>query len=230
MSAAPQTVVPCEAAIPILRGRTGLLHPGAARAKRFVDVACGFAAALVALPLALAIAAAIALESRGPVFYRQTRIGRHGRRFQIWKFRTMVVNASEALRAHLDRNPADALEWLATHKLRNDPRVTRVGRLLRRTSLDELPQLWNVLRGEMSLVGPRPIVEEELPKYGAGFALYMQVRPGVTGLWQVSGRNDTTYHQRVELDGRYIRAWTPLVDLRVLLKTAPVALSGRGAY
>lgn len=230
MSAAPQTAATWTTAVPIDSGRTGLLRPGAARAKQVADAVFAFVAALLALPLALAIAAAIAAESRGPLFYRQTRIGRHGRRFQIWKFRTMVENASEALREHLERNPADALEWTATHKLRNDPRVTRVGRLLRRTSLDELPQLWNVLRGEMSLVGPRPIVEEELPKYGPAFTLYIQVRPGITGLWQVSGRNDTTYDERVELDARYVRTWTPLSDLRVLLKTAPVAISGKGAY
>jgi len=121
------------------------------------------------------------------------------------------------------------LEWRATHKLRNDPRVTRVGRLLRRTSLDELPQLWNVLCGEMSLVGPRPIVEEELPKYGPAFALYSQALPGITGLWQVSGRNDTSYRERVELDARYIRTWTPLSDWRVMLRTVPVMVAGRGA-
>lgn len=185
---------------------------------------------LIVLPFGLLIAAAIRIESRGPVLFAHTRLGRRYRRFRLWKFRSMVSNADEVLQTYLDQHPGYALEWRLAHKLRNDPRVTRVGRFLRKTSLDELPQLWNVVRGEMSLVGPRPIVEDEIAKYGPSVALYSQVLPGLTGLWQVSGRNDTTYHERVELDSRYIRAWNATLDLRVLLKTVRVVLRGHGAY
>jgi Undecaprenyl-phosphate galactose phosphotransferase WbaP len=194
------------------------------------DVLFALLLGLIALPFGLLIAAAIRLESRGPALFAHTRIGKRSRRFRLWKFRSMVSNADEVLQTYLDQHPGYALEWRLAHKLRNDPRVTRVGRFLRKTSLDELPQLWNVLRGEMSLVGPRPIVEEEIAKYGPSVALYSQVLPGLTGLWQVSGRNDTTYRERVELDGRYIRAWTAALDLHVLMKTVRVVLRGHGAY
>ena len=219
-----------RAPVRIIPQRTGLLRRRPQWLKRMFDVVFALLLAFVALPLGLLIAGAIVLESRGPVLFAHTRIGRRNRRFRLWKFRSMVSNADEVLQAYLDQHPGYALEWRLAHKLRNDPRVTRVGRFLRKTSLDELPQLWNVLRGEMSMVGPRPIVEEEVPKYGPFFALYSQVLPGLTGLWQVSGRNDTTYRERVELDSRYIRAWTAAVDLRVLLKTVRVVLLGPGAY
>jgi Undecaprenyl-phosphate galactose phosphotransferase WbaP len=210
--------------------RTGLLRGRAQHFKRALDVVLAVILGIVAVPVGLVIALAIALESRGPVFFGHTRVGRGRRRFRLWKFRSMVENGDEILRRHLDQHPERALEWRLGHKLRNDPRVTRVGRFLRRTSLDELPQLWNVLRGDMSMIGPRPIVEEEIPKYGAAIALYSEVAPGLTGLWQVSGRNDVTYRQRVELDTHYIRRWTPGQDLVVLLKTVRVVLGGRGAY
>ena len=185
---------------------------------------------LPALPVGLLIAAAIMLDSKGPVFFAHTRIGKGRRTFRVWKFRTMRENAQELLERYLAENPEQALEWESTHKLKDDPRVTRVGRILRRTSLDELPQLWNVLRGEMSMVGPRPIVAGELPKYGPAFTLYSHVKPGLTGLWQVSGRNDTSYRRRVELDSEYIRNWTPELDLRLLARTVRVVLAGKGAY
>jgi len=127
-------------------------------------------------------------------------------------------------------HPQEALEWQLTRKLRSDPRVTRVGRLLRRTSLDELRQLWNVLRGDMSMVGPRPVVPEELQRYGRAASLYLRVKPGLTGLWQVSGRNDITYSRRVELDGQYIRDWSAGLDILILLRTVRVVLLGKGAY
>jgi Undecaprenyl-phosphate galactose phosphotransferase WbaP len=214
----------------VIPWRTGLLRPWPQRFKRIFDVLVASVLGLIALPLGLLIAGAIVVESGAPALYAHTRLGRRGRRFRVWKFRSMVNNADEVLQAHLDQHPGYALEWGLFHKLREDPRVTRVGRLLRKTSLDELPQLWNVLRGQMSLVGPRPIVEQEIAKYGPAFALYSQVLPGLTGLWQVSGRNDTTYRERVELDCHYIRAWTALVDLRVLLKTIRVVFRGHGAY
>ena len=214
----------------VIPQRTGLLRARPQRFKRLFDVVFALLLCLIVLPLGLLIAGAIAFESGGPVLFAHTRIGRRTRRFRLWKFRSMVSDADEVLQTYLDQHPGHALEWRLAHKLRNDPRVTRVGRFLRRTSLDELPQLWNVLRGEMSLVGPRPIVEEEIAKYGPAVALYSQVLPGLTGLWQVSGRNDTTYRERVELDCRYIRAWTAMVDLRVLVKTVRVVLGGHGAY
>ena len=185
---------------------------------------------LPALIFGAVIAAAIVLESRGPVFFSQVRVGHRGRRFRLWKLRSMVPNAGEVLESHLRQHPEHSSEWHSTHKLKNDPRVTRVGRLLRRSSLDELPQLWNVLRGDMSMIGPRPIVEAEIPKYGAAFHLYSQVRPGLTGLWQVSGRNDTSYGARIALDTAYIKNWSLGMDVVVLLKTVRVVVMGHGAY
>jgi Undecaprenyl-phosphate galactose phosphotransferase WbaP len=214
----------------MLSRQSGLLSARPRRLKRIVDVLLAAGLGLVVLPLGLLIAGAIMFESRGPVLFAHTRIGRGNRRFRLWKFRSMVDNADEVLQAHLESNPDSALEWRLTHKLRSDPRVTGIGRFLRKTSLDELPQLWNVLRGDMSMVGPRPIVGEEVEKYGPSFTLYSQVLPGLTGLWQVSGRNDTTYHERVALDARYILAWTAAMDLRVLLKTVRVVVCGHGAY
>jgi Undecaprenyl-phosphate galactose phosphotransferase WbaP len=214
----------------LMPAHTGLLRPGARQWKRVVDMLLGAALLVAVLPLALLIALAIVLDSPGPVFFAQRRIGQGGRRFRLWKFRSMLEGADEVLRNHLKADPDNARQWRLARKLRNDPRVTRVGRFLRRTSLDELPQLWNVLRGDMSLVGPRPIVCEEIRRYGAAFALYRQVSPGLTGLWQVSGRNDTSYHRRVVLDACYVRTWTPILDLIILLKTIPVVLAGKGAY
>jgi lipopolysaccharide/colanic/teichoic acid biosynthesis glycosyltransferase len=142
----------------------------------------------------------------------------------------MVPDADAVLTKYLETHPELKEEWLRDQKLRNDPRITRTGRFLRKTSLDELPQLWNVLRGEMSLVGPRPIVEAEIERYGANFALYTRVLPGLTGLWQVSGRNDTTYPERVALDSYYVRNWSVWLDLYILARTVWVVLAGKGAY
>ncbi len=142
----------------------------------------------------------------------------------------MVCNSDEVLRQYLNAHPQAREEWLADHKLRDDPRVTTIGRWLRSSSLDELPQLWNVLKGEMSVVGPRPIVEAEVEKYGEIFELYKAVRPGITGLWQVCGRNDTTYHQRVRLDRYYVRNWSVWLDAYILARTAYVVFRRRGAY
>jgi exopolysaccharide production protein ExoY len=197
--------------------------------KRFVDVAGAIVLAAVFSPLILAIALLMRREG-GSIIYKHRRIGRDGRAFECLKFRTMVPNADQVLRELLESNPAIKAEWVRDHKLRCDPRVTRLGRFLRRTSLDELPQLWNVMRGEMSLVGPRPVVREELLRYGRNVRAYLSAKPGITGLWQVKGRNDTDYRRRVVLDTYYVRNQCLLLDLYILLKTTRVVLGGSGAY
>ena len=205
----------------------GLRDAGALVLKRILDVIVAALLLILALPFAAAIALAIALEKRGPVFFAHTRIGKGRRRFRLWKFRSMVVDADWLLARHLEAHADKLAEWRETHKLQNDPRVTRVGRLLRRFRLDELPQLINVLRGEMSMVGPRPIVEEEIPQYGPVFLLYVQVLPGLTGLWQVSVHTHNSYRERTELDLKYMRDRTIWMDLLVLLKTVRVVIFGR---
>ena len=200
------------------------------RVARILDISLILLAAPYILLAFLILIIAIKLDSKGPVFYRQTRIGRYGRKFYVYKFRTMVENADLILQTYLANSPELRAEWLATHKLKQDPRVTRIGTTLRKLSLDELPQLWNIIIGDMSLVGPRPIVDAEVEKYGKCFDLYIQVRPGLTGLWQVSGRNDTTYEQRVELDEYYILNRSLQLDLQILLKTVFVVLRKDGAY
>lgn len=176
------------------------------------------------------IAVSIKLDSRGPVFYKETRIGFGGKPFQVWKFRTMVCDANEKLAAYLCENPEMAAEWNATRKLKNDPRITRVGKFLRRFSLDELPQIINVVHNEMSLVGPRPIVADEIGKYEDRFELYKRVKPGLSGLWQVSGRNDLTYEMRVDLDEYYVRNYSIWMDLYIIGQTFGALVSNRGAY
>ena len=185
---------------------------------------------ILSLPLVAMIVLLIKITSPGPVFYSQERIGKGSRRFRAWKFRTMVPDADKVLQKHLAANPELQAEWEQDHKLKNDPRVTWIGQILRKTSVDELPQLWNVLRGEMSLVGPRPIVDAEVTKYDEAYRMYKKVVPGITGLWQVSGRNNTTYDQRVHLDTFYVRNWSPWFDLYVLLRTVKVVLLREGAY
>ena len=186
-----------------------------------------------AVPALLLVSSIVALlnwlNGGGPLFFGHERIGRNGSRFKAWKFRTMAVNADLLLREHLEKQPELRDEWQRNHKLLNDPRVTKIGQWLRRTSLDELPQIWNVIRGEMSIVGPRPIVPGELPKYGACFDLYTSVRPGLTGLWQVSGRNNTTYPERVALDSFYSRNWSIWLDLYIVIRTFRAVLTGEGA-
>ncbi len=210
--------------------RRSLLLPGPRFAKRFIDLTLTPIIGLVCLPILALIAILIKIDSRGPVFYSQRRLGQRSAHFRVWKFRTMRHGGDRILREYLDKCPELLDEWKNTQKLKLDPRLTRLGRFLRKTSLDELPQLWNVIRGEMSLVGPRPIVDEEVDKYGNGFDLYRQVPPGLTGLWQVSGRNDTTYAERVELDTYYVRNWSPWIDIYLLARTIHVVLKGAGAY
>jgi Undecaprenyl-phosphate galactose phosphotransferase WbaP len=180
-------------------------------------------------PLVFAIALLIKLDSPGPAFYGHKRVGAAGKYFLCWKFRTMHVNAEHLLDKYLQGNPVLQAEWEQNQKLRCDPRVTRVGRILRQTSLDELPQLWNVLRGEMSLTGPRPIVDAEVPKYGEVYGLYKRIKPGMSGFWQVSGRSDTTYAERVEMDSYYVRNWSVWLDLIILARTVMCVVLGRGA-
>ncbi len=185
---------------------------------------------LAVSPVMLGIAAYIWMRDPGPILFAHKRIGKDGEPFPCFKFRTMAVDADEILARHLAHSPEAAREWLETRKLRKDPRVTPLGAVLRRTSLDELPQLLNVLRGEMSLVGPRPIVEQEVRHYGEAMQDYMSVRPGLTGLWQVSGRSDVGYAQRVDLDRAYVRQRSFLGDLGILLRTVEVVLRRKGSY
>jgi Undecaprenyl-phosphate galactose phosphotransferase WbaP len=183
----------------------------------------------IIIPFIMAIAFIVKLDSRGPVFYGHRRIGKNGKPFVAWKFRSMIGHAEERLRTCLEDDPSLQEEWESSHKLRVDPRVTRVGRVLRRTSLDELPQLWNVFMGEMSLVGPRPIVKDEIPSYGKNWGVVKSVRPGLIGLWQISGRSERGYQERVELDLYYIENWSLWLDVFVLLKTMWIVCSGKGA-
>ncbi len=200
------------------------------RLKRALDICLALVFGLFAGPLCLLLAILSKLDSPGPIFYSQRRIGLKGKPFQAWKFRSMVTNSKEMLESHLSANPDARLEWERTQKLKNDPRVTRIGKLLRKTSMDELAQIWNVLQGEMSFVGPRPIVDNEIRHYGNNFDLYTRVRGGITGLWQVSGRSDTTYEERVSLDSFYARNWSVWLDLCILFRTFSVVLFGKGAY
>ncbi|MEM6392815.1 MAG: sugar transferase [Planctomycetota bacterium] len=207
----------------------GLADRKQLRLKRTIDLLLVLLSLPITLPLLVLTALAVACTSRGPVLYRHRRLGLHGRPFHMLKFRTMRPDADQLLAQHLDAHPEDWDHWRATHKLPNDPRLTRVGRWLRRLSLDELPQLVNVLRGEMSLVGPRPIVEDELACYGREAAVLHRVRPGLTGLWQVSGRHNLTFRRRVALDAAYVRDWSLRLDLLILARTARAVVTARGS-
>jgi exopolysaccharide production protein ExoY len=198
--------------------------------KRAFDVAAGLAALVVCLPAMVLIAAAIGCTSRGPMLYVHRRIGRDGLAFPLIKFRTMRRDADAVLAEHLAGHPDLARQWERHRKLNPDPRVTRVGRLLRRFSLDELPQLFNVVAGHMSFVGPRPVMEDELVYYGERREEILALRPGLTGLWAVSGRSDIDYEERAELEHRYVRTWGIRRDLSILLKTIPAVFRGHGAY
>jgi len=206
-----------------------LLDPWSQRLKRALDLVGTVIGGVLISPLVFAIAVLIKLDSPGSAFYGHQRVGAKGKHFLCWKFRTMHVDAERLLDEYLQGNPILRAEWEQNQKLRDDPRVTRIGRLLRQTSLDELPQLWNVLRGEMSLTGPRPIVDAEVPKYGKVYALYKRIRPGMSGIWQVSGRSDTSYAERVEMDSYYVRNWSVWLDLTILARTVKCVALGRGA-
>jgi len=199
------------------------------RTKRACEILLAVAMLVALLPLFLIFALIIRLDG-GPTFYGQVRVGRGGRPFRCLKFRSMVHNADKVLADLLARDPEAAKEWARDFKLKNDPRITKLGRFLRSSSLDELPQLLNVLRGEMSFVGPRPIVEAEIERYREDIDLYYLVRPGITGLWQISGRNDVTYDERVAFDVKYVLNWSLKFDLMILLRTLPAVLRKSGAY
>ena len=207
-----------------------LLFPWARRAKHALDLLLTSAGGLLISPLLLLIIVLIKLDSPGPAFYGHRRLGAGGKHFRCWKFRTMYSNSEQLLDEFLQGKPHLRAEWEQTFKLRDDPRVTRVGRFLRKTSLDEFPQLWNVLIGQMSLVGPRPIVDAEIPKYGTVFNLYQRIRPGISGLWQVSGRSDTSYAECVKLDADYVHNWSVWLDIVILARTVRIVILRLGAY
>jgi exopolysaccharide production protein ExoY len=198
--------------------------------KRGFDIAGALAGIVLLSPLLLMLGALVKFSDRGSAVYGHPRIGRNGEVFRCWKFRTMVEDGDAVLAAHFARNPHDRAEWLASRKLQNDPRVTRVGVVLRKLSLDELPQIFNILRGEMSFVGPRPVVKDELELYGSAAAFYLRSRPGLTGLWQISGRNDVSYGARVAFDRHYVENWSFTFDLKILIMTIPAVLTSRGSY
>lgn len=195
--------------------------------KRVLDLMLAFAALPFALPL---IAAACLLVRRdgSHALFSHIRVGKNGRHFKCWKIRSMVPDAERRLRRHLSTNAQAAAEWDRDHKLTNDPRITRFGAFLRKSSIDELPQLWNVIRGDMSIVGPRPIVDEELDKYGVYKSGYLAMKPGITGLWQVSGRNDVSYETRVQLDMKYFALMTVFLDMKIIARTAQAVLMRTG--
>lgn len=199
-------------------------------AKRALDLVLATGVALFTLPLLLVIAGLIRLGDGGPALFRQTRCGRDGQRFTIYKFRTMAIDAEDRLASVLENNPEAAREWEETQKLQNDPRITRLGKFLRKSSLDELPQLLNILRGDMSVVGPRPVTYAEIPRYGTRLPYYLAARPGITGLWQVNGRNRLTYDERMDYDQAYAKDWSFGRDLMILAKTVPAVLFSRGAF
>lgn len=210
--------------------RQNLLSKRQQFAKRLLDLGITFALLPVLIPMLALITLLVLLDSSGNPFFTHPRIGHNGRTIKVLKFRTMVQNAQQVLQEYLSANPEAQQEWNNSRKLKHDPRITRIGWFLRKFSLDELPQVWNVLKGEMSLVGPRPIVTEEIPYYGTYFNLYKQVKVGITGMWQISGRNDVGYSDRVQLDSYYVRNWSVWLDIYILMHTAATVLSGKGAY
>ena len=207
-----------------------LLDPGSRITKRSLDLLATLAGGLLISPMLLALVVLIKLDSAGPILYGHHRLGSKGERFRCWKFRTMRVDGDRLLEEFLLNNPDSRAEWEENFKLRNDPRVTRIGGFLRKTSLDELPQLWNVLKGDMSLVGPRPIVDAEVSRYGTVYGMYKRIRPGISGFWQVSGRSSTSYEERVRLDAYYVHNWSVWLDLVILARTVQSVLRRRGAY
>jgi lipopolysaccharide/colanic/teichoic acid biosynthesis glycosyltransferase len=210
--------------------RTPLFPASDDRVIRALDIVLSLTMLIFFLPLMALIAAAIFVTDPGPIIFRQNRLGRGGQYFKCFKFRSMVVDAEAQLQHLLSTDPEARLSWEVDHKLKVDPRITPIGNFLRRSSFDELPQLFNVLRGDMSLVGPRPICEAETRRYGRFIRDYCSVRPGITGLWQVSGRNDTSYDRRVMLDVFYARKQSVDLYLKIAVMTVPAVLMARGSY
>lgn len=202
------------------------------RSKRAMDIVLALGMMVFLFPLYVLVAILIKMNDGGPALFKQRRIGVDGKEFYCYKFRTMVLNAEEQLKSVLDNDPEAAAQWRKFKKLKKDPRITSVGRFLRKSSLDELPQLLNIIKGEMSVIGPRTIIRAETPNYGgmSDFAVYCSVRPGVLGLWQLSGRSDTGFERRVELDVKYVREWSLWGDIKILFISVPAVLLGKGAY
>lgn len=219
-----------DAKIMVLQIRNNLAQTSNQIAKRLFDLAATICGGLLISPILLLIAAWVYHDSPGPVIFKHRRVGKDGKEFNCYKFRSMCTNSQEVLDHLLATDPAAKEEWDREFKLKNDPRITKSGAFLRKTSLDELPQLWNVLKGEMSLVGPRPIVQKEIPRYGVYFKEYAMVRPGITGIWQTSGRNNIDYPERVQMDNWYVHNWSVWLDLVLLWRTAGVVAGCEGAY
>lgn len=213
----------------LFRMRNNLARRGPRTVKRLFDLVVSFLLLILLAPLFWYLVSRIRRDG-GQAFFSHMRVGQGSKRFGCYKFRTMVPNAQQVLQELLERDPEARKEWETDFKLRNDPRVTPIGQFLRRTSLDELPQLWNVIKGEMSLVGPRPIVDAELDYYGEHVSYYLEAKPGMTGLWQISGRNDTGYQRRVYLDAWYVKNWSLWYDVIILFKTVGVVMNRKGAY
>lgn len=217
------------AGLPCICYHSSLEHPFQRLFKRIFDIFVSGSLLLSLAPIFLSAAIALKLTTKGSIFFSHYRTGRFGEQFRIWKFRSMVENSEEILEKYLHEHPELDEQWKTNIKLDNDPRITFVGRILRKTSIDELPQLWNVFMGSMSLIGPRPILNEEVAKYGSTYQLYAQVRPGMTGLWQVSGRNKTSYEERLHYVSYYVRNWSLWLDWYIMLKTFRVVVSADGA-
>ncbi|WVT77522.1 sugar transferase (plasmid) [Sinorhizobium chiapasense] len=209
---------------------TAALKPVGGISKRGFDIFVASLALVFLSPLFLMLVALVKFSDGGSVFYGHRRIGHNGKPFRCLKFRTMRADGDRILQEYLRNNPAAYEEWRATRKLQDDPRVTVVGSVLRKLSLDELPQLINILRGEMSIVGPRPVVQDELELYDSAAVYYLQSRPGLTGLWQISGRNDVSYAARVAFDTHYVQNWSLLSDFSIVVKTIPAVCFSRGSY
>jgi exopolysaccharide production protein ExoY len=214
----------------VLAFNNDLSTPLGGALKRGFDIVGASLGLLVFSPLIILLALLVKFSDGGPALYGHARVGRGGRTFRCLKFRTMVMNGDAVLAAHLSADPGALAEWMATRKLKNDPRITSVGAVLRKLSLDELPQLLNILAGDMSIVGPRPVVRDELDHYGKATIFYLKSRPGLTGLWQVSGRNDVSYETRVAMDRSYVENWSLLQDVLIIVKTVPAVCMSRGSY
>lgn len=198
--------------------------------KRIIDLAIAFIALPFVLVLTLIFALLIKIDSRGPVFYGHERVGKNRKKIKCWKFRSMYADSQERLRHILETDPKMAEEWERNRKFTDDPRVTKIGKFLRKTSLDEIPQIWNIIKGDMSFVGPRPVTNEELEKYSDAADYVLSVTPGLSGMWQTSGRSDTGYEERISLDSYYIQNWSIWLDIWIIVKTIWIVLVGKGAY
>jgi len=198
--------------------------------KRLLDLFLVFMSLPIVLPVVFVIAILIKATSPGPVFYGHMRVGKNGKPLKAWKFRSMVIDADKQLAHILATDPVRAAEWEKDRKFTDDPRVTKIGKFLRKTSLDEIPQLWNIFLGQMSFVGPRPVTKPELAKYGKYADYVLSVKPGLSGMWQISGRSDTGYEERITLDTYYIQNWSLWLDIWIIIKTVWVVIKGKGAY